>query len=228
MSVGSSFLARYDKTSSPAFAAHNDTQNSFEVREYEQGATVTLLRVNLPGADFISFNHQLVKGMKDLTQTRSSSLLDSDCDGISFVEHQGKDGIVVAELKSRFNTQHIKKAYGQLVFSFAKLHAMLSLCTEYDIDDLMLHFVVSCKCFENINQEEGVMNTLMKAESVDCDCFEKKFLRKLIKHHRLVIKIGEIASIYGLTLNPVIANKEITLALQLTDTYASTSADYNI
>ena len=228
MSVGSSFLARYDKTSSPTFAAHSETRNSFEVRENEQGATVTLLRVNMPGADFISFNHQLVKGMKDLTETRSSSLSDSDCDGISFVEHQGQDGIVLAELKSRFSTQHIKKAYEQLVFSFAKLHAMLSLCSEYVIDDLMLHFVVSCKCFENDNQEEGVMNNLLKAESVDSDCFEAKFLRQLIKHHRLNIKIGEIASVYGLTLNPAVADKDITLALQLTDTYASTSADYNI
>lgn len=228
MSLGSSFLAIYDKIASPTFADYTNSTNSFEVNEHEHGATVTLLRVNMPGADFISFNHHLVKGMKDITETRSSKLFDSDCDGISFLAQQNQNGIVVVELKSRFSTQHIKKAYRQLVFSFVKLHAMLSLCSEYNIDNIILHLVVSCKCFENNNQEEGVMNILMKAESVNHDSFEAKYLRRLIKHHRLIVKFGEIASTYGLILNPAVADKDVTMALQFTDTYASTSANYNI
>lgn len=226
MSVSSEFLGLYDKTANPAFAGHTVTLGAFDVTEHEQNATLTLLSVNKAGAEFVSFNHDLVKGMKDMTETRSSYLHDSDCDGIAFVSHNNVEGIVVAELKSRFSTKHICKAYSQIVFSFLKLHAMLSLCNGYAIDSLTIHFVVSCKCFQDKLQEESVMNLISKAEMANPDSFEGKLLRKLISTHRMTIKIGEIASMYGLAINPVVADKDIILALQLTNAYTDNSAVY--
>ena len=226
MSVESAFLSLYDKTSNPAFAGHTVTQGTFNVTEHEQNATLTMLRVYKAGAEFVSFNHDLVKGMKDMTETRSSYLHDSDCDGIAFVSHNNVEGIVVAELKSRFSTKHICKAYSQIMFSFLKLHAMLSLCKGYAIDGLTIHFVVSCKCFQDESQEDGVMNFISKAEMTNPDSFEGKLLRKLISKHRMTIKIGDIASMYGLAINPAVADKDITLALQLTNAYADNSAVY--
>lgn len=226
MSVSSTFFSLYDKTANPVFAGHQVTRGAFDVTEHEQNATLVMLSVNKAGAEFVSFNHDLVKGMKDMTETRSSYLHDSDCDGIAFVSHNDVEGIVVAELKSRFSTKHICKAYSQIVFSFLKLHAMLSLCNGYAIGGLTIHFVVSCKCFQDELQEESVMNRISKVEMADPDSFEGKLLRKLLSKHRMTIKIGEIASIYGLAINPVVADKEITLALQLTNAYADNSAVY--
>lgn len=228
MSIESSFLSLYDKVGQTGFAEYTVSTGSFEVDEHESEATLAQLQVNCQGVVFSSFNNQLVKGMKGLTETRSTHLLDSDCDGIAFMRNEEKEGIVLVELKSRFSTQHLKKAFCQMTHSFLKMHVMLSLCREYALDSLSLHFIAACKCFENIEQEDGVYNYLSKVEKDDSTTFEGNFLRNLIKKHDIVTTLGEMTSLWGIPLSSSLANKSITLSLQLTQNYSDDKTVYSL
>ncbi len=228
MSAASAFLKVYDKVGNRAFADCHQSLGSYEVNEHEYNATMTKLNVTMPQAEFIAFDHRLVKNMKDFTEHRTTLIQDTDCDGLAFIMYNGQEGIVATELKSRFSTQKIKYAFTQITFSFLKLHAMLSLCQDYDIDSMLLHFVVACKCFEHKMQEDKVLNYVEKAKMADPSSFEAYFLRNLLKHGRITTTLGEIACQYGLSLNSHLADKELTMSLQLTMNYADTSVTYTV
>ena len=178
MSAAKAFLTVYDKVGKVAFADCRQSYDTYEVNEHEDDATMTKLKVTMPQAEFIAFNHRLVKNMKDFTEHRTSLIQDTDCDGLAFMMYNGQESIVATELKSRFSTQKIKYAFTQITFSFLKLHAMLSLCQDYDIDNMPLHFVVACKCFEHKRQEETILNIVEKAKMADPTSFEAYFLSK--------------------------------------------------
>ena len=226
MSLCNTFVELYDKAQRPEFAAYHTSYGYFEVKECDTGASVTRLRVTMPNAEFSSFNNHLVKGMKEITEIRSSRLLDSDCDGIAFVNYNGHDGLVLAELKSRFSTMHLKKAFGQLTHSFLKMHAMLSLCKDYSIDTISLHFIVACQCFSDNNQEDSVYNLLSKAENSDSASFEGKLLRKLLEQHHLEVPFGTLTSLWNMPLNSSLIEKPLTLSLQLTQHFGDSTLEY--
>ena len=231
MSVNASFVQLFDKVAQPYFAGKETKVGFFEVKEHHADASpapMILLRVLQNDAEFTSFNHGLVQGMKDITETRSSIMLDSDCDGIAFVLRDAHEGLIFAELKSRFSTRHIKQAFGQMINSFLKMHAMLSLCKDYSIDTLSLHFIAACQCFEDNNQEVGVYNYLNKAESATDATFEGSFIRKLIEKHDIEIKLGDITSLWNIPLNSSLTDKKLTLSLQLTQHYGDNSTVYTI
>ncbi len=226
MSVNTSFLELYDKTAQIGFTDYRSSVDSFDVTEHDAGVSMSQLRVMQTGAEFSSFNFQLVKGMKDITETRSSFLLDSDCDGIAFVNNNGQEGLVFAELKSRFSTKHLKKAFQQMMFSLLKIHSMLSLCQDYSINSLSIHFIAACQCFENNDQEDCVYNFLSKAEKEVCKNFEGLFMRKLIEQKNVVIKLGDLTRLWNLPLNSSLTGKTITLSLQFTQKYGDNSTIY--
>ena len=228
MSAAIAFLTVYDKVGNIAFADCRQSHDSYEVNEHEDHATMTKLNVTMPHAEFIAFDYRLVKNMKDFTEHRTTLIQDTDCDGLAFMTYNGQESIVATELKSRFSTQKIKYAFTQITFSFLKLHAMLSLCQDYDIDNMPLHFVVACKCFEHKHQEDAIQNILEKAKMADPTSFEAYFLSKLLKYGRITTTLGEIARQYGLLLNSHLAGKELTMSLQVTKNYADTSVTYMV
>ena len=228
MSVVSSFGELYDKTLYPVFANFTVSTDVFEVKEYDTNPKVMtkLLSVEQSGAEFASFNHMLVKGMGDITEKRSSKFENHDCDGVTFVSNQGYNGLIFSELKSKFSTQKLCEAYQQMTHSFLKMHAMLSLCKDYTLEDMSLHFIAACQCFEDKNQEVGVYNRLSKEEQVDRTTFVSKFLRRLIEHHDVTVKFGELVEVWDLPLSQKLADKEITLSLQVTKSFGDTSLVY--
>lgn len=227
MSVNISFAVLFDKIQSLASASRNVTTNSFDVLEREIGASVKHLHVEHVGAEYDSYNYMAVKGMKDITETRSCSLFDSDCDGIAFEMQGGKDALFMVELKSRFCTQNLNNALKQMTFSFLKMHSMLSLCEDYDVDNVSLHFIAACQCFENENQKIGVYNLISKAESISAHSLEGLFLRKLIEHRDMDVRFGDIASLWHLPLHDKLMNKDMVLSLQMTTQFGDSSLVYS-
>ena len=226
MSIISTFGELYDKTLDPAFANYTNSRDAFEVNEHDPNASTTHLRVEQTGALFASFNYMLVKGMSDISEKRSDRLENFDCDGITIMSYQGHDGLVFSELKSRFSTQKVHDAFRQMTHSFLKMHAMLSLCKDYALEDVSLHFIAACQCFEDKNQEEGIYNRLSKEEQVCRHTFAGKFLRRLIEQHELTVKFGDVAGLWNLPLNQKLAEKEITLSLKLTQNFGDSSLVY--
>lgn len=228
MSIILSFGELYDKTLDPAFANYAVTTNAFEVNEQDPNPKISTrhLRVEYKGADFASFNHMLVKGMGDITEKRSSLFEDYDCDGVSIVSHQGRDGLIFAELKSKLSTQKIYEAFRQMTHSFLKMHALLSLCKDYTLDTVSLHFIAACQCFEDKNQEDGIYNRLSKEEAIDKTTFVSKYMRRLIEQQELTVKFGDVATIWELPINQALADKEITLSLQVTQNFGDNNVVY--
>ncbi len=228
MSILSSFGELFDKTLEPAFANYTASSDAFEVNEHDTNPKVKTrhLRVEQTGAAFASFNYMLVKGMGDITEKRSSQFEDHDCDGITIKSYQGQDGLVFSELKSKFSTQKVYEAYQQMTHSFLKMHAMLSLCKDYTLEDVSLHFIAACQCFEDKDQEDGIYERLNKEEQLGKHTFAGKFLRRLIEQHELTVKFGEVASVWSLPLNKSLADKEIKLTLQVTQNYGDNSLVY--
>lgn len=230
MSIISSFGELYDKTLNPAFANYTETTDVFEVNEHDPNPNVMTrqLSVALNGAQFASFNYMLVKGMGDITEKRSNRFEDHDCDGVTFMLNQGHSGLIFSELKSKFSTQKLYEAYRQLTHSFLKMHAMLSLCKDYALDDMSVHFIAACQCFEDKDQEDGIYNRISKEEQIDKTTFVSKFLRKLIKQHDVKVKFGEVSAVWNLPLNQNLADKEITLSLQVSQNYGDSSLVYTL
>lgn len=228
MSIISSFGELYDKTLDPVFANYKASTDAFEVDEHDPNPKVSTrhLRVEQAGADFASFNYMLVKGMGDLTEKRSSLFENHDCDGVTIVSHQGQEGLIFSELKSKLSTQKIYDAFKQMTHSFLKMHAMLSLCKDYTIDAVSLHFIAACQCFEDKNQEDGVYNRLSKEEAIDKTTFVSKFIRRLIEQHELKVRFGDVAAVWKLPINQSLANKEITLSLQITQNFGDNNVVY--
>ena len=226
MSIISSFGQLYDKTLNPAFANYSISNGAFEVNEHDPRASTTLLRVEQTGTKFASFNYMLVKGMGDVTEKRSSLLEDHDCDGVAITLNQGHDGLIFSELKSKFSTQKIYEAFRQMTHSFLKMHAMLSLCQDYSLDTVSLHFIAACQCFEDKDQEDGIYNRLSKEEQSDETTFVSKFLRRLIEQHDVRAKFGELSAVWNLPLNQSLSEKEITLSLQVTRNFGDSTLVY--
>lgn len=226
MNVVASFGELFDKTLNPAFTNYGVSDDAFEVKEHDPKASTKLLRIVRAGASFTSFNYMLVMGMDDITEKRSSHLEDCDCDGVSFMTFQDRNGLIFAELKSKFSTQKLFEAYRQMTFSFLKMHAMLSLCKDYAFEDMSFHFVAACQCFEDKDQEDGIYNRLSKEEQTDKTTFVGRFMRRLIEQRDLTVKFGEIMAALKLPLNQKLADKIITLSLQVTPSYGDSSLVY--
>ena len=222
MSIAASFFNLFDKTTH----FFQTTYDAFDVNEHAQDAKMSTLHIVCNDTECHSFNNYIVKGIKDITETRSTLLKDSDCDGVTFISKNGHNGLIFAELKSRFSTTHITKAFSQMTFSFLKMHAMLSMCQGYSIDTISLHFIAACKCFENQDQEDGVNNYLEKAKNSNPDTFESKFLRDLLTKHTIIIKLEELAELWHLPLSQSLTAKELKLSLQLTQNYNDTTSEY--
>ncbi len=230
MSLETCFINLFDKVSDINFANRQLCRDAFTVKEHNAGsskAPLKSLQVKQKGTLFTCFNNNLVQGMKDISCTRSGFLKDSDCDGIIFITNCTKDGLIFVELKSRFSTQHIEKAIEQIIFSFLKMHAMLSMCKEYSPDTVYLHFIVACQCFEDKIQEDQVYDYLNKAEELEDMTIEGTILRKLIENNTIQIKLREITDLWRIPLNTSLRDKDITLSLKLTNSYGDSITEYS-
>ena len=219
--LSESFMKMFDKADHLAGTGKN--KNIWEVKEHQPSATMNQLEVNANGT-FWGFNHEVVKNVKDITTRMSSKLKDKDCDGVAFLlddvnDDAKQEHLVFVELKSSFDIIRIKGAFHQITMSFIKMHAWLSLCKGYDIDQLKVHFITACKCYKNEDQEANVMLRISQAKELEEETFEIKFLKPLLDEKNIKVKLSSFDDIKELPFHDSICNKEIAMYLQLTAQY---------
>lgn len=118
MALSNTFVTIFDKAIDNGHA--HEYENKWVVVEYGKDATLTHLEVNATGG-FLGFDHDLVKGVKDITSKMSSNLDDKDCDGIAFLsDDSNQEHLVFAELKSNFDVQKITNAFHQIISRLSK------------------------------------------------------------------------------------------------------------
>ena len=205
-------------------AGTGKSKNIWRVMEHQPSATMNQLEVNANGT-FWGFNHGIVKSVKDITTRMSSKLEDNDCDGVAFLlddvnDDAKQEHLVFVELKSNFDIGKIKGAFHQITMSFIKMHAWLSLCKGYDIDQLKVHFITACKCYKDEYQEANVMLRISQAQELEEETFETKFLKPLLDEQNIKVKLSSFDDIKKLPFHDSICNKEIAMYLQLTAQYS--------
>ncbi len=214
MALSDIFTTLFDKAKNKGNA--HEYKNKWVVVEDGNDATMTHLEVNATG-DFLGFNHDLVKGVKDITTEMSSKLDDKDCDGIAFLNDNSKqEHIVFAELKSNFDVQKITGAFHQITMSFIKMHAWLSLCKGYNLDKIKVHFIAACRCCKDEDQEDNVRLRISQAQQLGTETFEAKFLKPLLDKNNIKVKLSSLGDIQKLPFHDCIREKEVCMYLQLT------------
>lgn len=226
MALSNTFITMYDKALANGHA--HECKNTWDVVEHGKDATMTHLEVNAIGV-FWGFDQALVKGVKDTTTKMSSSLEDKDCDGIAFLtDNSEQEHLVFAELKSNFDIQKITGAFHQITMSFLKMHVWLSLCKDYDLGKVKVHFITACKCCRNKDQEDNVRHRISQAQQLGKDTFETKFLKPLLDKKKIQVKLSSFDDIRKLPFHDHICEKEVVMYLQLTDTPSDSQTTVSI
>lgn len=226
MLLSDSFMKMFNKADN--LASTGESQNIWTVMEHEASATMKQLEVNANGT-FWGFNHELVKNVKDITTRMSSKLEDKDCDGVAFLlDNAQQEHLVFVELKSNFDISKIAGAFHQITMSFIKMHAWLSLCKDYDIDQLKVHFITACKCYKDKNQEDSVMLRISQAQELEEETFETKFLIPLLEKQNLKVELSSFDDIQELPFHDSICDKEITMYLHLTALHSDSGTKANL
>ena len=226
MSLSNTFTTIFDKAINNGHA--QEYNNKWIVDEHEQNATMTHLEVTADGK-FLGFDQSLVKGIKDTTTKMSSKLEDKDCDGIAFLnDNSKKEHLVFAELKSSFDIERIACAFRQITMSFIKMHAWLSLCKDYNLSELKVHFITACKCYKDNNQEDSVRLRISQAQQLGRNTFESKFLKPLLDNHNIKVKLSSFGDIKKLPFHDCISEKEVNMYLQLTSNFQDSQTSLTI
>lgn len=226
MSLSNTFTTIFDKAINNGHA--QEYNNKWIVDEHEQNATMTHLEVTADGK-FLGFDQSLVKGIKDTTTKMSSKLEDKDCDGIAFLnDNSKKEHLVFAELKSSFDIERIACAFRQIIMSFIKMHAWLSLCKDYNLSEMKVHFITACKCYKDNNQEDSVRLRISQAQQLGKNTFESKFLKPLLDNHNIKVKLSSFGDIKKLPFHDCISEKEVNMYLQLTANFQDSQTSLTI
>ena len=226
MALSNTFTTIFDKAITNGHV--HEYEDKWVVVEHGKEATMTHLEVNAYGK-FLGFDQDLVKGVKDTTTKMSSNLDDKDCDGIAFLnDNSQKEHLVFAELKSGFDVYKITGAFHQLIMSFIKMHAWLSLCKDYNLDELKIHFITACKCCKDKDQEDNVRHRISQAQQLGKDTFEAKFLKPLLDKHKIKVKLSSFGDIQKLPFHDCISEKEIDMYLQKTENFSDSQTSLAI
>lgn len=214
MTLSDTFIQIFDKSKTRGHAV--ECTDSWMVTEHDAKATMNSLKVNAKG-QFLAFDHDLVKSMPDISTKLSSYLEDKDCDGIAFLrDNHGQEHLVFTELKSNFDTYKITEAFHQIIMSFLKMHSFLSLCKNYNLSDIIVHFIVACKCCKDKNQATNVLLRVSQAQQLSNKTFESKFLKPLLDNHCINVNMSSYGDIQRLPFHDSICGKNVNMYLQLT------------
>lgn len=224
MTINNSFPVIFDKVHS--ISCYNGNPCKWTIVENSNSSKIKYLHVYFTSDDYICFDEKVVKKMPDLTKSRSSLLLDDDCDGIGIFQKGTGTYFLFVDLKSNFDTNKIQHGFIQGLSSFFKLHSMLSLCDGYNIDDTNIEFVVACCCFQNKDKESEVIHWMWKQNELDSKSFVSKVAYPLYQSGSIIIKIGEIPQFSSLPFNNHIINKEVKLTLVRSSDYGHDFAEY--
>lgn len=99
------------------------------------------------------------------------------------------------------------------------MHAWLSLCKDYNLSEIKVHFITACKCCKDKNQEDSVRLRISQAQQLGKDTFETKFLKPLLDNHNIKVKLSSFGDIQKLPFHDCISEKEVNMFLQLTENF---------
>ena len=226
MKLADSFLQIFDKAKGCISA---DTSSSvWVVTETERKAGIKRLNVDMNKAEYIAFDDKLCREKLHLPVNISTHFKDSNCDGIALIRKGDENLMFFCDLKAAVDTKDIKKGFAQNLFSFIKLHMLLSLCNNYNLTEFNIDFIVVCKYFENSAKKADIFSRVQSGQIADKDVFINAILYPLLKNGEICVKLGDFPQIESLDINPCIKNKKVKLRLLMSSNYADDYVNYSI
>lgn len=202
--------------------------NVWVVDEKDPQAKISQLKVFFHTDQYLCFDEQATKGMSDITTSRTSHIIDDECDGIGVFNNEGLNLLVFADLKSNFDTNKIQHAFVQSLCSFMKLHSMLSLCEGYDLEQSDIEFVVTSCCFPNKDKETNTYEWLVREKTANPNSFVSRIAYPLLQNGSTSIFIKDFPIVENIPFNKKILDKKVRLSLVRSKNYTDTFVEYHL
>lgn len=210
----------------------------------ESNPTASLKELEIVKKDtkFSCFNEKLLKSMSHITTTRSSFLLDKECDGVVLyrdcIDRIDSVTVLLSDLKSKFCRKELAKALSQVEHSFFKF-ACMWLISNNNVNKINIHFVLACQNFEDDSHYSAVLDDvammlssgnqpnpfgdLLRAFLAQTNCTE--FSRNY-KLGDFFIKdsLGSLNLINSLPIDQSIKKLDVKFTIKVTDTNGNRSA----
>lgn len=228
MKMSKAFCLFFDNVASENFGYHQ-ANGYWNVHENDKQATLKDLHIIGNAVDFVGFNENLTRSMPDLTYKRSTKFEDKDCDGVAFVCSATNEGLLFVELKSKYGTSQVSNAIKQMCFAFLKIHAMLSLCRGYTLDEMEITFCVATKCAVNESEDAKVVEFISQATLLEEQKAYGKFLQNLFSKGCNNVSFNNLFKYLciDLPLHDAVKNKKIKVHLVTSSTPNDTKAVFN-
>lgn len=233
--IDDSFSIFFDKTKTDrtyGYCCNED--NKWTIYETEKDAKLKQLTIQKKDTLFIGFNEEITKSISICK--RSSNFEDKECDGFSFLKEKDKIvGLLFVELKSKYARNKIEDSIKQMLFSFLKIHSMLSLCEGYSLDALDIYFCSATQCAKNEAEDAKLLefiNERIKNKNDVSEVFyyeTGKLFRELIIKGEAKRKVKLLLSTFkiNLPIHQDIAEKYLTIHLSTTSSYGNSSSIFS-
>lgn len=233
--IDDSFSIFFDKTKTDCtygYCCNED--NKWTISETKKDAKLKQLTIQKEDTLFIGFNQAITKSMNICE--RSSNFKDKECDGFSFLKEKGNIvGLLFVELKSQYAGSKIEMSIKQMLFSFFKIHSMLSLCEGYSLDALDIYFCSATQCAKNEDENAKFLNFIndrIKNKNDVSKVFyyeTGKLFRELMVRGKAKRKVKSLLSTLkiNLPIHQDIAEKDLTIHLSTTSSYGNSSSIFS-
>jgi hypothetical protein len=196
------------------------TSMCIEEKENQSKAHVTFDRLNIQGVDGFEISNQIIKAANSLYgKVTQEKLLKKDCDGIFLTEKDGKTYLFLCELKSKFTVSEIASAKDQIIGSYLKLHALLSLLQvykqgEFEIRGIIASFSPTDEMLSFLSKEmENDQGAIRFCYQLNRDAFYQMPKEKCLGYY-------EPLCMKGITIHYIpIQNKSSEFTVQLVDLF---------
>lgn len=186
----------------------NPPAGVWNIRESDPQASFCSLDITFQG-DLLALDKASYQGVKI-----SAKILDRDCDGFAFyhsVLKGCKKTIIAVELKSGFN--RLNYACEQLVYTYLKMHSLLSRCDGYNCLDYIFLGVIAChppkdKYISLLNNRKNAGESLSFKDEV--------YQASLVPTCKS-IALSQVHFLEGFHLPPDLQQQKLHLYLHLTD-----------
>lgn len=189
------------------------------------------LRLVNQNAIFDCYDTAILKGWPYLEKISDKKLLDKDCDGWVIHQKEGREMLLFAELKATGGTKTWTKALQQLMYSFLKIHMLSSLCADYDLSQIKVHFVLACQNYKEgeyraevdhrINADQQLRSTALGQQF---STTTEKILSKLRTQKKTQFRCGDIKLLQNIPLHSSLAQTIIDLSLVVAENQNETYA----
>ena len=137
--------------------------------------------------------------------------------------------LVLSELKSSLDSCDILKAYRQIVFTYLKLHMMMSVCEGFDISNWEIIGIIACLPPKNEDQKTKLQLELLNMEEgnneikPDIKCFVQLFFKKKIESG-----LADTPFTKGKPLHEKLKDMKISICLKTANSTTDSETELNL